>query len=321
MRRILKIIACFFIALTGWTTACLATEPTGSGDHPLVGRYEGSRITSYKTVAFDRVDLLNGPLAKSFSDEALPDERKLTVEGKSFRIIYEAPADRSALEVDANFARSLEAKGFQMLYACANGACISGSTSYYRFGALLDDSRRNFRYADGIAYRLALLKRPQGDVYVSILVGQSASAPIVAMRIVEVQPIDTDKIVFLDASAMKDGLVTNGHVALYGIYFDTDKANLKAESAPTLAEVAKLLKANPDLTLLVVGHTDNQGDFAYNVSLSERRAASVIDSLTGSYGVPKSRLVPFGAGMSSPVALNDDEAGRKLNRRVELVRR
>ncbi len=44
------------------------------------------------------------------------------------------------------------------------------------------------------------------------------------MRIVEVQPIDTDKIVFLDASAMKDGLVTNGHVALYGIYFDTDKA-------------------------------------------------------------------------------------------------
>ncbi len=123
---------------------------------PLGRSLRGSRITSYKTVAFDRVDLLNGPLAKSFNDEALPDERKLTVEGKSFRIIYEAPANRSALEVDANFARSLEAKGFQMLYACANGACISEAPAIIVSGALLDDSRRNFRYADGIAYRLAL---------------------------------------------------------------------------------------------------------------------------------------------------------------------
>ncbi len=321
MRRILKIIACFFIALTGWTTACLATEPTGSGDHPLVGRYEGSRITSYKTVAFDRVDLLNGPLAKSFNDEALPDERKLTVEESHSGLSTRRRPTVRPSRLTPTSPEASRRRDFKCSTPAPMAHVFPEAPAIIVSGALLDDSRRNFRYADGIAYRLALLKRPQGDVYVSILVGQSASAPIVAMRIVEVQPIDTDKIVFLDASAMKDGLVTNGHVALYGIYFDTDKANLKAESAPTLAEVAKLLKANPDLTLLVVGHTDNQGDFAYNVSLSERRAASVIDSLTGSYGVPKSRLVPFGAGMSSPVALNDDEAGRKLNRRVELVRR
>ncbi|WP_374251581.1 OmpA family protein [Xanthobacter sp.] len=297
-----------------------AADVAGSSDYPLVGRYEGSEIFVYQKSDFDRVDLLNGALPAKFDDTTIPEDKRLRLEGRSFRIVYKAPHDRSALEIDANFAKSLKDKGFETLFSCVDRDCISGSSSLYRFGSLIDDTRRNFYYGDHVVYRLAVLKRPQGDVYVSILSGKGTE-PVVAMRIAEVKPIEDDKIVFLDATAMKTSLDVSGHVALYGIYFDTDKSDLKAESAPTLAEIAKLLKSDPGLVLIVAGHTDNQGEFDYNVSLSQRRAASVATSLMRSYGIAKSRLIPFGAGMSAPVALNDAEAGRAKNRRVELVRR
>jgi len=101
----------------------------------------------------------------------------------------------------------------------------------------------------------------------------------------------------------------------------TNKDAVKAESQPTLAEIAKLLKSNPSLRLHVVGHTDNQGKSDYNLDLSRRRAASVVAELTGKQGIAANRLDSFGCGMYSPVASNDAEEGRAKNRRVELVQR
>jgi len=109
-------------------------------------------------------------------------------------------------------------------------------------------------------------------------------------------------------------------VAVYGIHFDTGKAEVKPDSAGTLGEIAKLLQADPKLKLYVVGHTDNVGALAANVDLSQRRAAAVVQSLTGQYRVDASRLLAEGAGPYAPVAANDTEAGRAQNRRVELVR-
>ena len=76
----------------------------------------------------------------------------------------------------------------------------------------------------------------------------------------------------------------------------------------------------PDLKVYIVGHTDNPGGFDYNMSLSQRRAKSVVDQLVQSYGIAPDRLRPVGAGMIAPVAPNDDEAGRSKNRRVEIVK-
>lgn len=121
-----------------------------------------------------------------------------------------------------------------------------------------------------------------------------------------------------NAELMASGLKGTGHIALYGIYFDTDKSQLKPESEPTLNEMAKLLKNEAALKLYVVGHTDNQGAFDHNVKLSQARAAAVIAALTKK-GVAANRLKPFGAGPTSPVAANDTDAGRAKNRRVELV--
>ena len=101
---------------------------------------------------------------------------------------------------------------------------------------------------------------------------------------------------------------------------DTSKADLKPESTPSLNEIGKLLKSQPNLKVYIVGHTDNVGGFDYNMGLSQRRAKSVVDRLVQSYGIAANRLHPVGAGLIAPVASNDDEAGRAKNRRVEIVK-
>jgi len=105
-----------------------------------------------------------------------------------------------------------------------------------------------------------------------------------------------------------------------GILFDTGKADIKPESHPALQEVAKLLKGDPKLKVYVVGHTDNVGGLVANMDLSKRRAASVVLALTTEFGVPAAQLQSYGDGPYAPVASNDSEDGRALNRRVELVK-
>jgi outer membrane protein OmpA-like peptidoglycan-associated protein len=116
-------------------------------------------------------------------------------------------------------------------------------------------------------------------------------------------------------------LEADGHIALYEIYFETGKADVKPESARALGEIAKLLASRPQLPILVVGHTDNVGALDYNRGLSQRRAQSVVEALAQQHGVARDRLAAVGVGMAAPVASNDNEAGRAKNRRVELVKR
>lgn len=318
-RRVLSLLAS---SLLFAAYPAMAKDAPGSADHPLVGRYKGSDIIVYQTSDFDRVDVLSKPIPRRFDwPTILPDDLRLRLEGKSVRIVYRGPADRSALEIDANFAESLKAKGFETLFACVDSECLSGSTGFYQLGGFLDDTRRNAQYGQALTYRLARLSRPSGDVHVAIMAGKGLGATHVAMRIVESKPMQGDQIAFIDAGQMRAGLDDAGRVALYGIQFDFDKAEVKAESAPTLREIAKLMQGQSALRLIVTGHTDGKGEFDYNLGLSQRRARAVVEVLTKMHGVAADRLVPFGAGMAAPLVPNDDEAGRAKNRRVELVKR
>jgi outer membrane protein OmpA-like peptidoglycan-associated protein len=128
-------------------------------------------------------------------------------------------------------------------------------------------------------------------------------------------------VTVVPAEDMGKGIGTDGHIALYGIYFDYDKADLKPDSKPQLEEIAKMLKADTALNVLVVGHTDNQGELAYNADLSKRRAESVVQALGKEYSIDAKRLTAQGVGMAAPVASNDAEEGRAKNRRVEIVKR
>lgn len=123
-----------------------------------------------------------------------------------------------------------------------------------------------------------------------------------------------------DAKSMAQDISTTGRVALYGIYFDFDKAEVKPESDPTLKEIAKLLSQDSKLKLYVVGHTDSVGDFNYNMKLSQARADAVVKILASKYGADSNRIKAFGVGPVAPVTSNDTEDGKAKNRRVELVK-
>ncbi len=127
--------------------------------------------------------------------------------------------------------------------------------------------------------------------------------------------------VVVSAEQIAKAMGAEGKVVFYGIYFDTDKATLKAESAPTLVEMAKWLKTNATAKVFIVGHTDMQGPVERNQVLSRDRAASVIAALVKDHGIRADRLAAEGVGPLAPAASNADEAGRAKNRRVEMVLR
>ncbi len=126
--------------------------------------------------------------------------------------------------------------------------------------------------------------------------------------------------VVADAKSLARDISSTGHASVYGIHFDFNKTTVKPESEPTLKEIAKLLKQNPNLNLYVVGHTDSVGKIDYNMQLSNARAEAVVKALITKYGVSQNRLDSYGVGPLAPVASNETEEGRTLNRRVELVK-
>jgi OmpA-OmpF porin, OOP family len=120
-------------------------------------------------------------------------------------------------------------------------------------------------------------------------------------------------------AAMTEELTKSGHVAVYGIHFQTGDAMIMPDSMHTLGDVAKMLQQSPEVKVSVEGHTDNLGSAANNQELSDARAQNVMGWLT-SHGISGTRLQAKGWGQTKPVADNSTEAGRAKNRRVELVK-
>jgi outer membrane protein OmpA-like peptidoglycan-associated protein len=143
---------------------------------------------------------------------------------------------------------------------------------------------------------------------------------------------DTDEkgfnIVIVEVKSMKqevefsirEGIDKDGKVALYGILFDIGKSDIKPESSETLKQITGYLNTNPSVKIIVAGHTDNTGTFESNLTLSEARAESIKNYLVDNAKIAASRLISAGVGQACPVSTNDTEEGRKLNRRVEIVK-
>jgi len=138
------------------------------------------------------------------------------------------------------------------------------------------------------------------------------------LTIVEKKAMAQD--IVANADVLSNDLKATGHSAVYGIYFDTGKSEIKLESEQAIAEIAKLLKSEAGLKVHVVGHTDNVGGMEANMKLSRDRADAVVQALIRNHGIIASRLNAYGNGPYAPVASNDTEEGRAKNRRVELVK-
>ncbi|WP_041357540.1 OmpA family protein [Nitrobacter hamburgensis] len=277
-------------------------------DNALLKRYEGSFIMSYEKLAFTDFKVPLSKLEKAGNDrrdrmnnQVFKPKEEIEIEGARTRIAYLLPAERSPLEVLRNYQDVVKAAGGEVLYACKGEECGG------------DPERSSDGGGDG--YVTVQAFQLKDDLYCKALNERT----VALVHIVEPKPRE-QKMVVVKADEMARSIGATGRIALYGIFFDTAKADLKPESNPTLAEIAGLLNADPKLAVLIVGHTDNQGAFDYNLDLSRRRAEAVVKTLAANFRVEPRRLRAAGVGMMAPAASNDAEDGRAKNRRVEVVK-
>lgn len=119
---------------------------------------------------------------------------------------------------------------------------------------------------------------------------------------------------------MRNKLITEGKLVSYGIYFDVNSDKVKPESYGTLKLIADVLKENPGVKINIIGHTDADGNDAANLDLSRRRAAAVKTELVSNFGLAASSIETDGKGESQPIAPNDSNTNKALNRRVEFIK-
>ena len=328
LRRSVGLVALLLCA------AVYAQDMPGARDNPLLKRFAGSTIVGYDYKRFDEYKVPTGTFQSYDTTAKKPVwASSLPVEGAVTRLWYEAAGDASATELVRNYRNEVVAAGGTVLYDSGNDANFkSRSCLLCGFGQNPPNTTRSiyiFTAAETAPARIASFKIPraEGDLYIVVTAVEWAGADrtykavkgaYIAVDTIEVGAMKQN-MVTVSASDMSKSIAATGRVALYGILFDTGRAEVKAESKPALDEIAKLLKAEPGLKLRVVGHTDNQGSFDGNIGLSRRRAESVNAALAGQYGVAPSRLSAYGVADLAPVASNADETGRAKNRRVELV--
>ena len=118
----------------------------------------------------------------------------------------------------------------------------------------------------------------------------------------------------------RNKLLTEGKIITYGICFDSGKDFVKAESGGTIREIATIMAENPELRIMIVGHTDSDGDDNLNMDLSKRRAANVKKILVEQYSIYESRIETDGKGESQPIADNNTAENKAKNRRVEIIK-
>jgi len=333
----LAVLCVFQGAWAQGSKATWAEDVPGGQDHPLIQRFDDSWLLAYQQLSYDAttfpgkmgLDDKNGLLAP------------VAVEGRITRLLYVAPLGKTPVEVFRNYEQALAGAGFKAVVSCTPK--VAGCDQI-RFG--FHDRYNELKQAD---YRAAQARHPArsplnenlfrtgqganmmgtGDIYFTygtltrngvtahlmLHTGKAYSTEFAGtyIEIAEPKAMPTGQVT-VNADALRNGLAADGKIALYGIYFDTGKAEVKPESRAQLDEVAKLLKAQPALKVFLVGHTDNQGQLDANLTLSQKRAQAVADALLERHpGIDRERIELVGRGWEEPVSPDSE-----LNRRVEV---
>lgn len=274
------LLGMLFLALSPIAAAATKTHPLFT---PMQG-YGNNEKRDYEETAFD---------AHQFRVQT-PDKKNvetISVEGKKYEIRLHfdkksGVAMPSPLQVIRNHADAIRKIGGKVLYEKNSRATL-------------------------------MLEKGGQETWVEISISSSSSANSYILEIIEKQGMQQD--VQASADIWAKDISATGRVAIYGVHFDTGKADIKPESDAALAEMAKLLGQNSQLKVHIVGHTDNVGDFAANMKLSQARAESVRNALIARHRADGNRISAHGASSLSPVASNATEEGRAQNRRVEMV--
>lgn len=283
------------------------------------GAPEGAELTARTVRPYGRYALPVGPATRDAANT-----REL--EGRIIRSAWRLDdPDATTAAVMAGYADRLDALGYETLFRCSTDECGGFD---FRFAVELLPPPAMLMDAADFAQLSARRPGEGGAVHVSILVSHvlgDVYAQTVAVApseaTIPVAPASEPTAVAPppgDAQASLERLIERGHLPLYGIAFETASAELTAASTAALDRAADALAMRPDLALLVVGHSDNEGGLEDNIALSRRRAEAVRAALV-ERGVAAERLEARGVGFMAPLASNASEQGRALNRRVELV--
>jgi len=322
-----------------------AAPAAGAAEIPDPGAPEAAEPTAELDRAYDRYTLPVGAFGPEGGETRALAGRVIR---RAFRL---ADTERSTEAVMAGYRRRLEAMGFTVLLDCAAAAC--GGLDF-RFGVellpppdMLIDSTDFAQLsahrpaADGTAqhpgeaYVSVLVSRVLGSIYVQTVTvlpragpeeARIGPAPLLpepeagAGAEPEAGAAAGSVVLPRDTRALRRRLIAEGHVPVAGLAFETGGAALSPGSARALDALAEMLSADPELAVVIVGHSDNEGGLEINLDLSERRARAVMEALIAR-GVPAAQLDARGVGFLAPITSNATEKGRARNRRVELVLR
>ncbi|MEN0039420.1 MAG: OmpA family protein [Cellvibrio sp.] len=292
------------------TAAAPLSAEDKAKDHSMLPRYPGAKLRTHSKVDTETVNI---PFAPNATEKA-----PLQLTGDLAKHTYEIQ-NVSTLKVYENYKAALLNAGFTFVSQCELEACGTEKQAS-SLGGMISSDKSVYNWYRKPYYLLAKKSLRSGNVYAAIFIGGYEDEVGLQQIILQEKAVQTG-LVTVNADQLKQQIDAEGKALIYGIYFDTGKATMKAESKPTLDAIAELLKRNPDLLLYVVGHTDDTGDGAANVSLSKQRADAVVAGLTKDYQIAASRLQAQGVGPYAPASNNTSDAGKQKNRRVELVKR
>jgi OmpA-OmpF porin, OOP family len=349
----MKIVAACLLACSAAQAAPIAvptSDVVSAKDPAYIGRFSGSTVLTFNSMDFDSLVVPLGPLVAvpgqrdSHNNQVMAPKKKIELEGKRTHIVYLLPEGTSTLAAIRNYQNAAAAKGGKTLFECKDTECGGnqrmshggGSSQSMSMNLWPEDKITDKRNSPAFCalqqaiteQRYAAIEVPANKAYVALIAFTSAPSAseckaFTGRTFVLVETVETKAMAQTmdnpNADEMVAAITTSGRVALYGILFDSNRAEVKPESKSTMDEIGKLMAANKALKLLVVGHTDNVGGFPANLELSKKRADAVVAQLVSQYKVDAKRLQSFGVSYASPVASNVDEPGRAKNRRVELV--
>ncbi len=277
----------------------------------------GAQVLSVRETPLGTYALPTGPIAA----DGVP---LRPIEGHILRRTWRIPGDATVLQLLVPLRDQLLDGGYDVVFQCEARQCGGFD---FRFGIEVVPAPdmavniSNYHFLSAVRERRAvslLVSRSGQSAYLQ-MIEVSPDNQFVLLPEQTAQKPDTATIAEAEMNELGRSLLAQGHAVLKGLDFGSGRVSLERETYPSLSELARFLNANPQYSVVVVGHTDTVGNLEDNRGLSRRRAEAVKAYLVQQEGVPAERIATEGVGYLAPVASNSTAEGREANRRVEVV--
>lgn len=279
----------------------------------IISLFKGSEIIHDDDLGYETHYYLTGPT----SHEA--------IDGKIRRQFCELTEGISPYEIIKNYEQAIKSKGGTVIHISREANTYknkeTGETVRYMYELFVKGRKPHnefgyYQIRTAKDYISGKISTSENEIFFSVAAVVAGKKTYYTLVTILAEPMNTGNVTL---DVLNEGIAEKGKIAIYDIYFDTNKFEVKDESARALKVIADYLKSNNKKQFVVVGHTDNTGNFDSNITLSNKRAEAVISKLVTDYGIERSQLIPYGIGSTAPVMSNTTDKGRAINRRVELV--